>query len=234
MVTRNRILMFWTLTAIVVLIAAVRGLDLSGVERSAIGRQQRAAFAAGGLRAAAAVKGSYITTVDTNVGSPTSFEQLTAFSDLIFVGTPLKAVSRLTDDGRSASLFDDVRVDALLKGFLSPNGHVTVILPGGRISFADGSWALVKTLGFRKPANGVSHLWFVRAAKERQTAGFEKDIAPGGAFVPSYGPMGIYCLDGGVVKPSALYGNAFLRELVTSRMDPLGLVDQIRRISTKR
>jgi len=88
-------------------------------------------------------------------------EQLSAHSGAVVIGTPQKNVCRLSADGKSATIDYDVKIEYVMKGNLKEADHITVKLPGGSVSFADGSSAEVRTPWFRKMQQGSTYLLFL-------------------------------------------------------------------------
>ena len=94
----------------------------------------------------------------------------------------------------------EVRVERAFKGTLPP--VVPVVLPGGQVTFTDGSRATVRAKGFFLPGIGERDVWFLQMADPESSR-----LAGGQAFAPSYGPLGVYQLrdDGSRVVPRGLY-----------------------------
>ena len=189
---------------IIMLAANAQKASMAGHE---IYRQQALALAKGGLHAAASITGSYLGEVRSlNVGGPASLNELASYSHLVVVGTPMANASRLTPDGQSINIWYRVEIESILKGELSgQRQQIDVLIPGGKVGFPDGTWAQLRTRGFKLPAQGQRHIWFLRKA---QSDIVEKQETKDGcmAYEPSRGPLGIYELSSEhSIRPSGNY-----------------------------
>src|SRR5262249_51517306 len=136
-------------------------------------------------------------------------------------GAASSNVMLLTDEGRSISTFYTVHVDNILKGTLvAPD--VTVIIPGGKVTFFDGTTAEIRTLGFFRPGP-LRMAWFLTKAEGKLVRSHESDIGSDGAFVPVAGVLGIYDLTmtrGPFVLPAGEYTTKFAKDLAKQRLTP--------------
>jgi hypothetical protein len=169
----------------------------------------------GGLRAAAGVSGTFTTAVPIREQlSLSSLRELIDLSELIVVGRTLSNAPRLTKDGLSIFSYYSVAVENVIGGPSLGNAAITIVVPGGRVGFEDGSWAQVNTPGFFRPTNGTRYMFFlsVPGSDIRQ----EFKLAPNGPlFVPVEGPLGIYELksDGSPVRTSGLVRSRLSHEV---------------------
>jgi hypothetical protein len=193
---------------------------------------QRDAFNRGGLHAAAAVTGSYVgESPISTAGSPAYLSELATLSDLIVVGTSSDGVCKLTADERSIVTIHDVVVEMALKGHLAPNGHVALIVPGGKVSFSDATVAEVRTPGFIRPPVGHRLVLFLRRATRSTTAGLEAFVNLGDAWVPTAGPVGVYDLANPFrpfVIPSGGTDTPLGKRLAAQKMAPDQFIGEVR------
>lgn len=107
---------------------------------------------------------------------------LTEESDIIIVGrTGCGLPSRLSADGRSLNTAFKVTIGRVLKGDLLTTNSVTVVTPGGRMAFPDGSVAQV-----------LLHGPFDALAGEETYVMFLKGLSAGLGYEPTGGPQGLY------------------------------------------
>ncbi len=104
---------------------------------------------------------------------------VTALSTDIVIGEAVTNACRLSADGKRVTIDYTVRVGESRKGSLRPGDTITVSLPGGRVSFEDGSTAEVRTPWFRKMENGKTYVLFLGGG-----AGVQ--------FVIAGGPQGLF------------------------------------------
>src|SRR5262245_28011662 len=118
--------------------------------------------ATSGIRAAAAVNGSYVKndTVD-DVAVALDINSLLSRSDIVARGVIKSNVSHVSEDG--AWVVTDY-VFSIAEELFSPDKHGATIhfrLPGGRVEWDDGTYADIKIPGFRHPLNGKEYLLFL-------------------------------------------------------------------------
>jgi hypothetical protein len=97
----------------------------------------------------------------SRVGEFKNLTGLTARSAAVIIGIPQENRTSLTPDGRSVTIDYKVRVEHVYKGTFNEGSTVTVSLPGGRIGFADGSTAEVRTPWFKKMETGKAYALFL-------------------------------------------------------------------------
>jgi hypothetical protein len=213
----KRAVLFLSLGAAVVFaVAVVYTRSAEAQAQSRRGEQMRA-FTEGGLRAAAAVTGRYNADAVTNEGAPLSLHQLTAFSHLVVTGIAESNLSRLSADGKTIFTDYEVRIEHTLKGQNVSSGVVRVVVPGGRVSFPDGSMAQVNSPGFLKPQPRQRYVWFLRPARSSRVGA---EGSAGRMFEASFGPLGIYDIseDSTIIAPRGMQDYTFARELAKERV----------------
>jgi hypothetical protein len=147
-------------------------------------KRQRKAMKDGGLVAAAAISGSYVTSLNVGVvGGPAYLEELASLTSDIVVGSTDDNVCRLTADGKSIETIYTVRVETATKGLIQPGAVIAVAVPGGKVSLPGNRWAQVNTPGFLEPMSGHRYVWFLNQSST-DPARFEL----------SQGPLGLYDL----------------------------------------
>jgi len=110
-----------------------------------------------------------------------SLGQIGNLSSVVIVGDAQTNACRLSADGKSISINYEVEVREALKGNYKAGDVITVSLPGGRVSFEDGTTAEVRTSWFKKMENGKSYVLFLSAGTQ-------------GGFVATGGAQGVYGL----------------------------------------
>jgi len=182
----------------------------------------------GGLAAAAAVTGSYIGgALPADLGSPASLRALVSSSEQIVVATVTSNRAYLTRDGHSILTHYAAGVGEVLKGTLSVSSEVSLVVPGGRVGFSDGSWAQLDLGGFIRPSDGESYVLFLRDARTL----YRRETAIGmHSYVPMFGPLGVYHLkdDGGLVIPAGNLKSALARSLVRARLTTSSFISEIK------
>jgi hypothetical protein len=103
-----------------------------------------AAVRRGGLREAARIKGQYVGTERTSGLMKYDLGSLTEKSSIIVVGTPFTSSSSLSSSGERIVTEYKLRIDQTLKGKLK-HGPLSVIVPGGKVTFDDGTSAEINT-----------------------------------------------------------------------------------------
>lgn len=192
-------------------------------------REQQAAYAVGGLKAAAAVTGTYRSRISFPMSSaPDDLDELIAFSHSIVVGMVDQNRCLATSDGFSVVTVYDVRIERTLKGSFKKGEVIPVAVPGGKISFPNGSSAELTVERFRPPLNSRRYIFFLRRSDARD--GY---LVQGGVpgypeyLVPSAGPLGIYDLSSTWVVPSGAAGSNLARTIWSWRVNERGLVDRV-------
>src|SRR5215208_6613997 len=116
----------------------------------------------GGLREAAKIKGHYVSTERTTGWEKYDLEALTQTSSEIIVGTPHLSSSSLTSSGDSIASEYQVRIDQTLKGKLKENRLISIEVPGGKVTFDDGTSAEIKTPDLGPIVENESYVWFLK------------------------------------------------------------------------
>lgn len=165
----------------------------------------------GGIRAAAAVTGHYIGQVSAEPeNNVETLKHLVAWHELIVIGRIQSNRSWLTADGETIVTDYRVVVEKVLKG--NVGSLITVSIPGGRVSFENGTRAtLVSTM--RAPLNSERYLLFLRPSwfpsSPQQTL-----AAAGPLYAPQHLALSVYYLDSqSRVTSNANPGHPLQREL---------------------
>lgn len=171
-------LLFVAMALGAVMSSPVSARRLQGGSEAAKIKEQNQAFARYGLAAAAAITGSYVKSEVAYSGEPISLEQLVAKGSNVVVGEPVTALPELTKRGDSIVTRTQFRIREVIKG--TKADAIEVVLPGGRVSFSNGTWAEVRVRDFRIPRPGHNYLLVV-----------ERDALSGGSLVPCFSQLGI-------------------------------------------
>lgn len=173
---QNRILNYFSVT-LAALLVGTAVLVILGATR----RQPAPAMIADQTLKAKAKEDRRFILTETPVapGRYANLSRLVGESTAVLIGTPQTNISKLTTDGTSITLDYKVKVEYVYKGNLRESDVVTISLPGGMVTFEDGSTAEVRTPGFRKMQDGKTYALFL-ATKDNK------------AFVPVGGPQGIF------------------------------------------
>lgn len=108
--------------------------------------------------------------------------ELVNHSSSVIIGTPQRNASRLTPDGKSATIEYQVKVEFVYKGSLHEGDLVTVGLPGGMIKFDDGNSAEVRTPWFRKMLNNKTYALFLTTKGNERNQSFQTTGGQQGVF----------------------------------------------------
>ncbi|HEX8140788.1 MAG TPA: hypothetical protein VF544_24690 [Pyrinomonadaceae bacterium] len=90
-----------------------------------------------------------------------NLDELAAQSTAVIIATAGENVCRLSPDGRSITIDYPLSVQYLYKGKLHEGDSLSVSLPGGKVVFADGTTAEIRTPWFKKMQKGVTYLLFL-------------------------------------------------------------------------
>jgi hypothetical protein len=177
----------------------------------------------GGIAAAAALKGHYESTVSADPeNNVETLAQLVAWHSLILIGRIESNHSWLTGDGESIVTDYKVAVERVLKGDRAR--RITVSVPGGRVSFPDGSMATL-TSTMRTPLNGERYLLFLVPSWFPPAPG-EKEAAGGPIYAPQHLSLSMYLMDpGGRVMPRGKRGHPLQREM--GKKTETGIIQEI-------
>jgi hypothetical protein len=171
----------------------------------------RDALRRGGLREAAKLKGNYIAEFDPHWDFGfMDTETLTKGSAAVVVGRFTKKLDPRLLEGSLICTDYEVTVDELIKGDLNQKKVIVVTIPGGRISFEDGTSAEQTTPTFEQPRIGRAYTVFL----------MEEQAIPSIFFLYG-GPLGLFDIeDSSSVKshgkpdyPAAVESNGKNREL---------------------
>lgn len=149
-----------------------------------------AAIRRGGLREAAKIKRHYEGIQPTSGWIKYDLEALTENSSMILVGTPLNSSSNLTGSGEQIVTEYKVRVDEPLKGNSGKNQLVNVVIPGGKVTFEDGTSAEIKTPDLGPIEEKKTYVFFLSQSQEGD-----------GVFRLTGGGQGVFELSSSIVKP---------------------------------
>lgn len=163
----KRTLMNCFIVGSVVLVGSALGVTLSksGAMRRLTHPTPRAAQRAAdtrSLREKAKGEGRHIDYREPmKVGAFSDLAGLAENSPAVVIGIPQENASALSPDGKSATIDYKVKIMYVFKGALKKDSFITVGLPGGKVSFKDGSTAEVRTPWFKKMMNGKAYALFL-------------------------------------------------------------------------
>ncbi|MDX6497671.1 MAG: hypothetical protein QOG23_931 [Blastocatellia bacterium] len=103
------------------------------------------AIRSGGLREAARIRGHYVGIMTTSHFLKYDLDSLAAHSGNIIVGSPIDYTTHLIANGQLITTWHRIKILQALKGKLQPDETVTISLPGGKLTFDDGTSAEIKT-----------------------------------------------------------------------------------------
>lgn len=127
--------------------------------------QQKLALSSDGLRAAAAVTGTFVGhSAYSTTGEVRDIGELFDLSHIVVVGQTISNRCVPTADDRSIATWHEVLVNEVVKGDLFAGASLTVAIPGGKVSFDDGSWAQINAIDLLGPDQGRRYVWFLRRA----------------------------------------------------------------------
>jgi hypothetical protein len=133
---------------------------------------------------------------------PRNLDDLVRGTPVIVLGTVLSAAPRITQQGLSIETVYEVVVTTTLRG--PERSTITVRFPGGRMVFADGAVAEVRTPGL-SIETGRTYLWFLRPPENRPGVDPEEGIARD-VHLLTVGPQGLFDLSMGRVQSLARVG----------------------------
>jgi hypothetical protein len=196
-------------------------------------RAQAAAFTAGGLRAAAAITGVYVTAQGPARGAePVSLTELIDLSHVVLVGWVAEHSMALTKDWRSVVSEYSVNSESVLKGVERTDRttrRVDVVMPGGRVSFPDGSLAQVETPGFSRPFNDRRYLFFLRVLDSDPSVVSIR--TKDSAFGLTAGALSVFELTGNPrAKPAGAHTSQLARRLWKDNITAEGLTLRVREL----
>jgi hypothetical protein len=124
-----------------------------------------------------------------------------------------------------------VNVETVLKGPARVDS-VAVAVPGGKVSFADGSTAVVRTPGFFRPNIGHRLVWFLQRTHRLS---FEQ-AADARVWVLAQGPLGLYDLElpfGKGIAPSGNFESVLARRIYARKLDAEAFLGEVRQAVSK-
>jgi hypothetical protein len=164
------------------LAVAFANINMTDGLRAALGSNPQGARAPDTrtLKEKAKVNGRFVRTEEPSALPPSqSVEEISHLSSAVIIGTTESNACRLSADGKQITIDYQVKVQEVLKGGIAQGQTITVSLPGGRVSFDDGTTAEIKTPWFRKMENGKTYILFLSDGEK-------------GVFVTTGGPQGVY------------------------------------------
>lgn len=177
--------------------------------------RQRDALRANGLRAAAAVTGEYTGVTRSHPeGGVRSLQQLATETPLIVIGVTRSHRSFLDDRERMIHTGYNVTIERVLKGKDARTGdEIMVSLKGGRVAFADGSYAHINTPDLLMPMNNERYVFFLEPS--RWGVGPEqRKAARGVVYVPRLETIGLYLIDANErIRPRGPSGDVVRRAM---------------------
>ena len=124
----------------------------------------------GGLREAAKLKGVYVSSERTSGWAKYDLENLTTASIVIIIGTPLSSSSRLAASGDRIITEHEIRIERVLKGNLKAPEPVSLIVPGGKVAFEDGSSAEIRTPDLGPITEEKRYVFFLKNSDDKPDA----------------------------------------------------------------
>lgn len=125
------------------------------------------ALRSGGIRAGAEIKGNYVENFDP---SPDwlnyDIEILTKESQALVIGVALNNKGILSKNGETLKTLYEFQIEEVLKGNLVFGNTIKVALPGGKVTFDNGTTAEVRTPGFAKMTNGKTYALYLSESYE--------------------------------------------------------------------
>jgi hypothetical protein len=144
--------------------------------------------------AAIASGGTYVTSDSRHPSvGPQRLKDLAKASALVVSGMAVDNVGRISERGRSIVSVYTFRVEQSHKGNSRPGDTISVVLPGGRVSFADGTMAQVNTPNFPKMKNGERYVLFLVTLGSQKSDNGEPQADE---FYPTSGEIGVFALEG--------------------------------------
>jgi hypothetical protein len=124
----------------------------------------------GGLREAAKLKRVYVSSERTSGWAKYDLEGLTSASSAIIIGTPLSSSSRLSASGDRVITEHEIKIERVVKGNLKPSESISLVVPGGKVTFEDGSSAEIRTLDLGPIAEQKRYVFFLRSSEDKVDA----------------------------------------------------------------
>ena len=151
------------------------------------------AIRTGGLREAARRRGHYVGTWTTSYSLKYDLESLAAHSGNIIIGSPIDNTVHLSANGQLITTWYRIKILRAMKGNLQADETVTFSLPGGKLTFEDGTSAEIKTPDLRELQNDQKYILFLSPV-----------LAVDGTFTLIGGSQGLFEIDNKMrrVKPN--------------------------------
>lgn len=124
----------------------------------------------GGLREAARIKRHYVASERTAGWMMFDLEGLANSSANIIIGTPMSASSKLAASGDRIFTEYNIRIDQVFKGTLKRDELITVIAPGGKVTFDDGTSAEIRTPDLGRIKEHQRYLFFLATSEDSPEA----------------------------------------------------------------
>lgn len=149
-------------TVLLLLISVGLLMAQSGISQQATQNSQGdvEAVRRGGLREAARTKGKDVGTTGSGSWVRYDLESLTSHSLAIVMGTPVASVAQLSDSGEMVLTEYDVKVKEVFKGHPYRDQVIKVRLPGGKITFENGTSAEIRS-DVEPMENGKNYVLFL-------------------------------------------------------------------------
>ncbi|MGZ8845612.1 MAG: hypothetical protein ACXW3C_04030 [Pyrinomonadaceae bacterium] len=146
-----------------------------------------------GIKEAARLKRHYVNTDDVGTFFQFDLDSLASHSEIIVTGTPTSNVCKVSPAGDTIVTEYSLAIQQVMKaGHPINTPSITVVLPGGRVQFEDGSDAETITPGFRKMQTGNTYVLFLTRDKKGKT------------FHLTGGYQGLFDITSGIVSPHGL------------------------------
>jgi hypothetical protein len=138
----------------------------------------------GGLREVARIRGQYIGFWKTSHFGKYDLESLAAHSGNIIIGSPIDNTIHLSADGLLITTWYRIKILQTFKGGLHQDETVTVDLPGGKLTFENGTSAEIKTPDLEE-----------MRANQRYVLFLSPMLSVDGTFTPVGGSQGLFGID---------------------------------------
>ena len=174
--------------------------------------RQLAAFKKGGLREAARITGSYLVSVMQPDVEVKQLVDLVRPSVMIVRARVGENRSWIDETGQTVTTQYRVRVTAAEHGNSHVGQDVTVVVPGGRVEFEDGSIAEVRMAGLPLPGPGQEFVMFLEPSRHRLTSQ-QRAAAQGPVYTPYWYAQGLFLISPkGTLIPYLRPGNPVAKQ----------------------
>lgn len=120
----------------------------------------------GGLREGARIKKHYVNSETTTGWAKYDLESLTSHSAAVVMGTPVNSSSSLSANGERITTEYQLKVSRIFKGQLEENGLIKVVVPGGKVTFEDGTSAEILTPDLGPITKNQTYVLFLHQSKD--------------------------------------------------------------------